>query len=138
MSASASFVLFAVAVTVARTPHRPSVVGISGLIATVTGHDDVAVLRANAGVPTGKQEGVARVAGESRERTGEREALALGDSPGPADVLARPVGLTVASGLAGEFAQALDALLCDRPLVGTHRSSIRERGGNRLRSVRAA
>jgi len=89
---------------------RSTVVGVPVVFPAVTGDDDVAVPQADAGVLSRTQVGVTPVAGEAHERPGERQAVALGHPPCPADVPAGTLLVALAGRLPGEFVQPLDAL----------------------------
>jgi len=70
----------------------------------------VAALQTDTGVSARTEVGVAGVAGEPTERSGEREPVALGDTAGQTDVLPGTVLLTLVDGRASERRQSVDAL----------------------------
>jgi hypothetical protein len=81
--------------------------------ATVTGDDDVTVLQANARVLARTEVGVTAVAGRACERTGQVEAVALGDASDSPDVSACAVLVARSGGLSRAVVEALDSLPCD-------------------------
>ena len=95
------------------------VVGVPRLDATVTGDDDVARLRSDAGVAAGDEIGVTGPADGVGELAGKPQPVALGDAPGPPDVLASARLATRRDRLAGQRLQALDTLASDGRLVHT-------------------
>lgn len=80
------------------------------MFAAVTGDDHVTVPQADAGVLSGAQVGITPVTGKAHERTGELQAVALGNPPCPANVPAGTLLVALAGRLPGELVQSLDAL----------------------------
>ena len=82
---------------------RPSpVVGVTVVFATVTGDDDVASLKTDAGVSPRSQVRITAVTGEANKLPWELQTVSLGDPAGPADVPAGALLVTLAHGLAGQ------------------------------------
>jgi hypothetical protein len=81
--------------------------------ATVTGRDDVPVLKTNAGVRTRPEIAVASVTGMPDEFDGQGESIALCDPSGESDVLAGEVVVAGPGSLSCEGLQPSDALSGD-------------------------
>lgn len=93
----------------------------------------MAVLQANASVLPGNEVRVTGPAGEAFERSGETESVALGDPPGPANVLAGAFEVSLASGLRREPVEALDALVRYLGFPACHCSVVGRLAGNSYR-----
>lgn len=78
-------------------------VGVSGLFSAVTGHNDVTIPRANAGVPSRNQVGVTVITGEPLEPFRKRQAVALGDATPTADVSLREGCLALVGRFPGQL-----------------------------------
>jgi hypothetical protein len=86
-----------------------AVVGISFLLATVTGDDDMAILQSNPSVCARSEIGVTAIAGVTDELPGECQPITLGDAAGPPDVPATALVVASGRGFAGEFVETVDA-----------------------------
>lgn len=101
-------------------------VGVAALLPTLTGHDDVAVLEANAGILSGPEGRITPVTGEPAELARQCETVPLGDTPCSANVPSGTRFVALGSRRPGEFGQSFDALLGDCHTAGSDASG-RER-----------
>lgn len=92
-------------------------------MATVAGHDDVAILGPESGVPARNQEPIAFVARGSLELPGESEAVPLRDASGETHVLAGALLVALTRGLPCEGVESLDPLRRDAhaPVIPSRR-----------------
>jgi hypothetical protein len=79
---------------------RLSLVWIACLEATITGHDHVTILEADAGVFSGAEIRITAVTSKADEIAGQRDTIALGDAASTLDVPAGTLVVTRRSCLA--------------------------------------